>query len=158
MSDLLSVTFLDIYKYRLDLQPDRRFRVVLREQLAADSTPKVLFDEVFHRDDSNGLTLLVSFTSLDDRLSGVLLSSDKQAEFRITTDGTKEPGLATIVPVPLAGVARTDLILVAQHNNQPKWELEDGAIQLLAIFPSTSAKQPVADRGYPRAELVVIPD
>lgn len=159
MSDLLSVTFLNIYKYHLVLPQSSRFHVILREQHSAESPPRILSDDVFHVGNKNDLNLRISFLSLEDRFSGVLLSDEKQAEFRIAIDGTTEPEVVRIVPVPLADVDRTYLVMAAHIDTQhPKWASQDGAIQLLAIFPSTPANQHVADRGYPRAELVVIAD
>jgi len=155
VTDLVAAAHLNIYKYRLRLQPGQRFKVILREQRSADAGPRILFEHSFVRDDAPDATMRISFLRRDNKFAGVLLSGEKDAHLDIWCEGCTSNGLGTIVPVPLSDI-RTGIVLRSHHSESHRIKAENGEAQLLSLFPSTSRAAETSNPNFPRAELVIV--
>ena len=71
ITDLVAAAHLNIYKYRLRLQPGQRFKVILREHRSADTGPRILFEHSFVRDDAPDAIMRFSFLRRDDKFAAV---------------------------------------------------------------------------------------
>lgn len=155
VTDLVAVANLNIYKYKLRLQPGQRFNVILREQRSAETDPRVLFEHSFERDNAPEAIMRFSFLRRDDKFAGVLLSGQREAELDISCDGCTSNGLGTIVPVPLSDL-RGGIVLRSHHNESHQINANNGETQLLSLFPSTSRAKETGNPHFPRAELVIV--
>src|SRR5262249_37316470 len=83
-NDLVDAHTLNIYKFKVDVPKGQKFRVILRELPAKDAEPHVLTGFSFQRGDGAGpVTMRVDFTRMDGTVGGVLLTEQKEAQFRV---------------------------------------------------------------------------
>jgi hypothetical protein len=156
--DLLEVTGLNVFKFRLEMKKGERFRLMLQEFPARGQGPRHLhhFDYAV---DQEAPELRVSFLRRDGKLGGVLLSPDKEAEYRVSCPGCKPPGIGTIVPNPLHAVEgqKTQIVLGGDKDRESAAG-PDGRRLLVVYKNDPEAKTFGMNLGtvYPRAELVVI--
>ncbi|HTN04805.1 MAG TPA: hypothetical protein VL132_23155 [Planctomycetaceae bacterium] len=154
--DLVSATGLNIYKFQTQLPKDQKFEVVLREIEAKDHTPRVLHRFPFRHGAEGPVILRASFLRRDRKLEGVLLNGGQEAEYRLELPDCSPSGIATIVAVPLAGLAPTQKTLFVHGSTRDQSHLEPGEIGLLTLVASEPGK-PASMNAYPRAELLIQP-
>jgi RNA polymerase sigma factor (sigma-70 family) len=165
VNDLVDVTGLNVYKFRLDMAKGQLFRLSIREVPAKDAPIKHIWSHDFKA--TIGMTdlpntyLRLSFLRLDRKLQGVLLSQEKETEFRVYGKGIEPHGLATIITNPLGWLPGTEKILVVDDNFQHHASVTaQGDIRLLVIYGlKQRGERRTPDMGtfFPRAEVVVSP-
>ena len=157
--DVVNVTGLDLYKYRLDDMPKgKRFRVMIREQKDAKTPPRVLYDLPFKKTAEGPATFRFSFLRRDRTLQGVLLSQEEQAEFRVNATGCDPSGFVTIVEVPLHGVEPTRKGLIPHRSDEAIRRSGIKETRLLTIVASEPGKPGSSPTAFPRGELVIVDD
>jgi hypothetical protein len=95
---------------------------------------------------------------MDRKLEGYLLSTEPEAEYRVTYTGGANGGYATIIKNPLGDVAPT-LRGLAVHRSDVSEAQEDGKeARLLTVAAQKPGGRGIDISGYPRAEVVVTED
>jgi hypothetical protein len=156
--DLVEATGLNLYKYQVDMPKGQRFRVVIRDRESEDAPARVLFTFPFQKSEDGPTTFRVSFLRRDHALHGVLLSEEKDAEFRFDGPGCTPSGIVTIVPLPLSGIEgtrKTCFVHKSDKDNERDGLKEMRLISIVASEPGKPAPPPTS---YPRAELVIVKD
>jgi RNA polymerase sigma factor (sigma-70 family) len=156
VDELVNHTGLNIYKFVANIPKGKRFRVVWR-QVNTPGGDRVLYIYPLQKKTDAPTTILVSFLRRDGKLGGVLLSDDDGAQFRLDCSGCDPSGIATIVPLPMAGREITQKTLIVhktdQQNGLPKVK-GMRLITLLASEPGKPIPSPLpADAA--RGELVI---
>jgi hypothetical protein len=156
--DLVAVSGLDLYKYQVDMPKGQRFRVMIRELKSEDSPARVLYVFPFQKTEDGPTTFRVCFLRRDHTLQGVLLSQEKDAEFRFDCPGCTPSGIATFVELPLGSIEPTRKTLETHrsHKDNDRYRLEE--TRLLTIVASEPGKPAPPPTNYPRAELVIVKD
>jgi RNA polymerase sigma factor (sigma-70 family) len=156
--DLVAVTGLNVYKYKLDLPKGARFQLLIREFADKDAAEKELWHHDFEKVEDGPATLRVSFLRLDRQLSGVLFSQEKQSEFRVECDACSPGGLATVVQTPLHAVPGPEKMLQVFPSDKERDATQPDFTRLLRVFHHDREAKPVKslDEVYPRAEMVLI--
>jgi hypothetical protein len=103
-------------------------------------------------------TLRISFLREDHKLQGVLLSQEKEAEFRVECPGCEPGGIVSIVELPLRDIAPTHKMLSTPRSDKDYERYGLAETQLLTIIASEPGKPGPPPTSYPRAELVIIKD
>jgi RNA polymerase sigma factor (sigma-70 family) len=156
VDELVNHTGLNIYKFVANIPKGKRFRVVWR-QMNTPGGNRVLYIYPLQKKTDAPTTILVSFLRRDGKLGSVLLSDDDEAQFRLDCSGCDPSGIATIVPLPMAGREITQKTLIVhktdQQNGLPKVK-GMRLITLLASEPGKPIPSPLpADAA--RGELVI---
>jgi hypothetical protein len=99
------------------------------------------------------MTLRVSFLRRNGQIGGVLLSPEKDMDYRVDCEYCSPPGFETIVPNPLCDATPTEKILMVSSNEGTR--KQGGRVRLLTRFQAKPGQQWDVD-SYPRAELVII--
>ncbi len=160
--DLVEATGLDVYKFRIDVANGKKFRVVLRYVERKDYPAHEILGFSFEKTSDEPVTVGVSFLRPDRKLAACLMSSEREAEYRLSCTHCKQGGIATFVNNPLGTVEpsrRTVLVFrsveeTKGYNNDPTETL------LLRVCDGTPPRgvRGVNVDGYPRAEVVVVKD
>ena len=118
----------------------------------------MLHTSEFQKDVDQPATFLIAFLRRDHTLQGVLLSREKEAEYRLDAAGCTPGGIATLVEVPLGNIdsTRKSLWTPVDDKDSERYGLKD--TQLLAIVASEPGKPAPPPTSYPRAELVIVKD
>jgi RNA polymerase sigma factor (sigma-70 family) len=154
--DLAEVTGLNVYKYRLDLPKGQRFRILWEAFPKKGAPERWLWHHDFEKKEEGPLVLRVSFLRRDRKMQGVLLSQEKEAEFRLDCPGCHPPGLATIVSKPLADSPQDGQLLVVFESEKDDWfHARPGTTRLLVLLAKNPLGQRDLEKVYPRAELVL---
>jgi RNA polymerase sigma factor (sigma-70 family) len=154
--DIIEVTGLNVYKFRLDIPKGEKFRVMLRELADKDAGARALHQFDFTREAEGPMTLRVSFLRRDGRLEGVLLDEAKQATYRVDCEGCSPPGIATIVQNPLAAVPPTEKVLSVIASDKAWGNSKSGPARLITVFHRNPGDNSgLIDAAFPRAELTV---
>jgi RNA polymerase sigma factor (sigma-70 family) len=156
--DLVEASGLDIYKFQLDMPKGLKFKIILRELDGADVPARVLHMFPFEKLDGGSMTLRVSFLRRDRKFEGFLLSQEKEAEFRVDSPGCNPSGIASFVPLPLAGIELTRKTLWQHKSDKDTEQYGLKETRLLTIVASEPGKPAPPPSNYPRAELVIVKD
>jgi RNA polymerase sigma factor (sigma-70 family) len=157
--DLVEATGLDVYKFRIDVPKGERFRLALRMQETKEARAKLLHAFLFEKTSEEPAIVCVSFLRMDRKLSGFLMSSEPQAEFRLSCSHCKPGGIATIVPNPLGNLDPTHRsLLFFRTEEENKGYGVDAKETLLLRVMERGAGPGVDDEGYPRGEVVLVRD
>ena len=151
--ELIGATGLNIYKFQVDMPKGQGFRVILRSLESRDSGARELHSWAFTKDGDAPTTLLVSFLRRDGKLGGVLLSQEEEAEYRLDCPGCTPSGIATIVPLPLAGTNKTLFVHRSDKDNEHFDGLDE--TRLITVVRSELGEPAPPPTSYPRVELVV---
>ena len=154
--DLADLTFLDIYKFQIDMPKGQVFNVILREV----NTPKgaVRWEQSFEfrQQESGPTTLRIAFLRTDRKLASFLMSNEKEAEFRVDCSGSTKRGITTIVSLPLADVPATQRLLMVGKSNDFVREMGLKGVQLLTVAVKELPGQPRAELATARRAEVVL--
>src|SRR4051812_18952041 len=85
--DIAEMTGVNVHKFQVDQKKDQRFSIVLREQENANAVPRELNRFEFTKENKDQTTIRVGFIGVDRKLTGFLLSNEKEAEFRVGCSG-----------------------------------------------------------------------
>lgn len=159
-NDIAGVTGLNIYKYRIAMQPGTRFDVAVSVQDAPDAKPRFVSRNEFTSDDDvDGVDLLLSFLSRDNTLRGVLLSQDEEISYRVDCPRCSPAGIATNISLPLNDVPGTRKTLMLVTADQSAKLTGENEICLIAILATQDGKPASIQKSYPRAKVsIVFPD
>jgi RNA polymerase sigma factor (sigma-70 family) len=156
--DLVEATGLNLYKYQVDIPKEQRFRIEIRELKNEGSPARVLFDYTFQKVADGPITLRVCFLRRDHKLQGVLLSEEKDAEFRLDCSGCNPSGIATIVTLPLSGIEGTRKSYMVHNSDKDSGRDRLKETRLITIVASEPNKPAPPPTTYPRAEVVIVKD
>lgn len=157
--DIASVTGLNIYKFRIAMNPGAKFDVAVSVQNDAASEPRSLERHSFTSDDdTDRVDLLLSFLSRDDKLRGVLLSQEKEVVYRVDCSGCSPPGIATIISLPLNEIPGTQKTLIPMTAERSAVFSDENEVCLIAIVASKAGKPVTMTESFPRAKISIIFD
>ncbi len=131
--DLLDVTGINLYKFRLDIRKGERLRLTLREFPTKDSKGKELYSVEFEKEEEEATTLRIAFLRDDRRMKEVLLSEEEWMELRVRCSGCSPRGVVTNVPVPLSKASLTKRSLFVVPSEERSDTNDRGETQLLYI-------------------------
>ncbi len=153
--DLAAAMGLNVYKYRVEADKGQRLELYFREFPAEGEAPKYIHRFLFEKTEAGPATLLLSFRSVDGKLSG-LSHNDKELFLTVSFTGCSPGWIGTVVRNPLAGLPADGKTLCSPRSDRDgSVRAEKGAQRLLIVYVS---KRPDSDpaKSYPRAELVLI--
>jgi RNA polymerase sigma factor (sigma-70 family) len=157
--DLVEATGLNVYKFRIDVKKGEKFRVVLRTQQRKEEPTHELVGYTFETVSDGPAIVGVSFLRMDRKLSGFLLSNEREAEYRLTCSNCKQGGIATIVQNPLGNLDSTHrTYFVFAHDGENKGHDVDRKEALLLRVCEKGPGPGVDLDGYPRGEVVLVRD
>ncbi len=160
--DLVEATGLDVYKFRIDVAKGEKFRVVLRYEERKDYPAHEILGFSFEKTSDEPVILGVSFLRPDRKLAGCLMSSEKQAEYRLSCSQCKPGGIATFLNNPLGTVepSRRTVLVFRTVEETKGYTKDPRETLLLRVCDGTAAPgvRGVNADGYPRAEVVVVKD
>lgn len=154
--DIADVTGLNIYKFRVAVEPGAAFELVIAEQDAADEVPRLLARSSFTSySDANSIDLRLSFLPRDNALRGVLLSQDEDIEYRVDCEHCSPSGLATNIPLPLRDLPGTQKTLFPKPGKITQELSTEDEICLITILASENGRPASLETSYPRAIVSV---
>lgn len=154
--DITSVTGLNIYKYRIAMEPGTKFEVAVSVQNDADSKPRFLHRHSFVSDTgTDGVDLLLAFLPRDEKLRGVLPSQDEEVEYRVDCSGCSPRGIGTIMSLPLNEIPGTHKTLIPMAAERFGDLPDENEVCLIAIIASKPGKPVPTNEAFPRAKISV---
>ena len=156
-SDISSVTGLNIYKYRIAINPGTKFDIAVSVIDSPNSKPQFLNLQTFTSDDDvDAVDLLLSFLPRDNTLRGVLLSQDEEVAYRIDCPQCSPSGIATNISLPLSDVRGTRKTLIPMTMDRSIEISDENEICLIAILASEDGEPASMQKSYPRAKVSVV--
>jgi hypothetical protein len=154
--DLAEVLGVAVYKYRLDLPKDAKFRLVVREFGKRGAAPRVHHTFNFQRNTEKPGSLRIAFLRNDGKLGIPMLRDDQlEMEYRVSVTGCSQAGFATNISVPLLHLEATRKMLLTALDDQNKVKGGDRPIRLLTVVQREPGKVPPPATSYPRWEVVI---
>ena len=154
--DIAGVTGLNLYKFRVAMEPATAFSIDISVQDTPDAKPRIVSRYAFTADDdAEAVELRLSFLPMDDSLRGVLLSQDEEVTYRINGTNCSPSGLATVIALPLREIPGTRETLMAMNAEVSSELSDENEVCLIAVLASPEGEPPSTRKSYPRAKVSV---
>jgi len=151
VQDLIEVSGIHLWKYRVEGPAGKRFRVVFRELTAADAPPRVLESQAFRKMGDGPVTLRIQIRKPDGSFGGVLLGRDEWAALATFCQGCEPGGIDSTIRLPF----RDRMEYGGQLSSGPNGTLQaPGEFVVMATKPMQKIGEPSSS--YPCAQLVIV--